>query len=305
MSYHSESSADNYEAKMQELQDIYTNTLGQGGKMQTEIEKRTERMQKAPRYEEVSDEYTYRYDYNEQYDIIVTQSNFGLGDKFELAKKDNLKIRINLDCANIDYDEEYVYLYSNSCIPFFDISSKEQGWFTGYGKKNIMTGKVQILDFIDDKILIRNYNYNTVYFIDSDGNIVSDTYKDIYIYEDRYIVKNSNHKYMVIDKEFHKVFEEEFDVIDPYLIEFGMYICANEEEAIEFNDYGFAKMNWKLLNSNGETILDGMEQIYGNYYQISNDKSIPYVTRYKDFFNGLKDIEFYFVGDKFYRDYTD
>lgn len=304
MSYKSESAVDNYEAKMKEFEDIYKNTLGQGGQMQTEIEKKTDNMQRAPRYQELSDEYTYRYDYNDEYDIIVTQSNLGLGDKFELAKKDNLNIKMNLDCANIDYDEDYVYLYSNRYIPFFDVSTKEQGWFTGYGKKNTMTGKAQILDFIDDKILIRNYNDNTIYFINQDGDILSDVYKDIYIAQDRYIVKNSSDKYMVIDKEFHKVFEEEFDMLDPYLAEYGMYICANTDEAIDFNNYNFAKLNCKLLNSNGDTILDGIEQIYGNYYQISNDKSVPYVTRYENFLNNLKDIEFHFVGDKFYEIYN-
>lgn len=304
LSYRSESSSENYEAKLKELSDIYTNTLGQGGQMKTEIEKKTDNMKKAPRYEELSDEYTYRYDYNEEYDIIVTQSNLGLGDKFELAKKNNLNIRMNLDCTNIDYDEDYVYLYSNSSIPFFNVASREQGWFTSYGKKNTMTGKAQILDFIDDKILIRNYNDHTIYFINEDGDILSDVYKDIYIANDRYIVKNSNDKYMVIDKEFHKVFEDEFDIIDPYLVEYGIYICANTDKAIEFNDYNFAEINWKLLNYNGQTIMDGVNQIYGNYYQISNDKTIPYVTRYEEFLNKIKDIEFHFAGDKFYEVYA-
>ena len=305
MSYRAESSNENYEAKKQELEDIFTNTLGQGGQMQTEIETKTDAIQKIPRYEELSDEYTYRYDYNEEYDIIITQSNLGLGDKFELAKKDNLNIRINLPCSNLDYDEEYVYVYRDKSIPFFDIASKEQGWFTSYGKKNSMTGKAQILDFIEDKILIRNYNDDTIYFINSEGNILSDIYKDIYMAENRYIVKNSNHKYMVLDTEFHKVFEEEFDMIDPTLIQYGLYICANTDQAIDFNDYNFAKMNGRLLNEKGETILDGIEQIYGNYYQISNDKSVAYVTRYEAFLKELKDITFHFVGDKFYQEYID
>lgn len=304
MSYRAESADENYEAKRKELEDIYTNTLGQGGTMQTEIEKKTDNMQRAPRYQELASEYTYRYDYNDEYDILITQSNLGLGDKYQLAKKDNLNIKMNLNGSNIDYDEDYVYLYNNKWIPYFDISAKEQGWFTGYGKKNTMTGKAQILEFVDDKILIRNYNDNTIYFINEDGDIVSDIYEDIYIAEDRYIVKNSNHKYMVIDKEFHKVFEEEFDSIDPYLAKYGLYICANTEEAIDFNDYGFAKMNWKLLNQEGQTIMDNIEQIYGNYFQISNDKSVPYVTRYEEILEQLKDIEFHFVGDKFYEAYT-
>lgn len=301
MSYHSESANENYEAKKQELEDIYKNTLGQGGQMQTEIERRTDQMQRAPRYEELSSEYTYRYDYNETYDILVTQSNLGLNDKFELAKKDNLNVRIPLDCNQIDYDEEFVYLYSDRTIPFFNLSSKEQGWFTSYGKKNTMSGKAQILDFIQDKMLLRNYNNQTIYFINSNGDILSDIYKNIYLLQDRYIVKNSHYKYKVIDLEFQPIWEDEYDVIDPYLADYGLYICANTNEAIEFNDYGFAKMNWKLLGPEGQILQENIEQIYGNFYQISKDKSIPYVTRYEEFLENLKNIEFHFVGDKFYQ----
>lgn len=301
MSYKSEISNENYNAKMQELTDLYKDTFGQGGNMQIEIEKKTDNMKRALKYDESSTEYTYRYDYNDEYDIIVTQSNLGLGDKYELAKKDNLNIKIALNCPNIDYDEDSVYLYSNSTIPYFDVLNKEQGWFTTYGKKNTMSGKAQILDFIDDKILIRNYNNNTIYFIDSDGNMISDSYKKIYISDDKYIVKNNNDKYMIIDKEFNKIFEEEFDVIDPYLAKYNLYIVCNIDNIIDFNDYGFAKMNYRLVNSQGQTILDGIEQIYGNYYQISNDKSIAYVTRYEEFLNNLKDLEFNFVGDKYYK----
>ncbi len=303
MSYRSESAEDNYEAKFKELEDIYKNTLGQGGQMQTEIKKITDSMQRAPRYEEVSDEYTYRYDYNDTYDIIITQSNLGLGDKFELAKKENLNLRVPLNCGNLDYDEEYVYLYRDGTIPFFTTKSKEQGWFTAYGKKNTMTGKAQILDFIDNKILIRNYNNKTIYFINKQGDILSDVYQDMYVAKEHYIVKKENEKYAVINQEFQPIFEQEYDVIDPYLSDYGMYICANTNEAIDFNDYGFAKINWKLVNTQGQVMLDNIEQIYGNYYQISNDKTIPYVTRYEEFLEKLKDIDFHFVGDKFYSDY--
>ncbi len=304
MSYRSEMAEDNYAAKEEELKNIYKNTLGQGGQMQTEVIKKTDNMQKVPRYEEIANEYTYRYPYNDEYDVLITQSNLGLGDKYELAKKENLNIKIPLDAKNIDYDEEFLYLYSNHTIPFFDLSSKEQGWFTSYGKKNVMTGKAQILDFIGDKMLIKNYNNHTIYFINEKGDVVSDIYKEIYIASEYYIVKNNNHKYSVINSDFQKVFEPEFDVIDPYLAQYGLYICANTNEAIEFNDYGFAKMNWQLLNAQGQTILDGIEQIYGNFYQISNDKQIPFVTRYEQFLEDLKKIEFHFVGDKFYETYT-
>lgn len=301
LSYHSETSEENYEAKTKELEEIYKNTLKQTEDMQVEVVPTTKTTQVAKKYDEVSENYTYRYDYNEEYDILITQSNLGLGDKFELAKKDDLNIRLTLDCENIDYDENFVYLYSNSTIPFFDISNKEQGWFTKYGKKNIMKGKAHILDYKEDKILLKNYNDDTIYWIDENGEILSDIYKEIYVLEDRYIAKNTNHKYMVLDQSFNKIFEEEFDCIDPYLAGLGLYVVGNTNEAIDFNDYGFAKMNWRLLNHAGETILDGIEQIYKNYYSISNDKETPYVTRYEQFLTQLKKNDFQFVGDKFYE----
>ncbi len=301
LSYRSETSEENYEAKTKELEDIYKNTLDQTGDMEFEVIPKTKTTQVAKKYDEVPENYTYRYDYNEEYDILVTQSNLGLGDKFELAKKDDLNIRLTLDCENIDYDENYVYLYSNGTIPFFDVSSKEQGWFTRYGKKNVMKGKAHILDYKEDKILLKNYNDDTIYWIDENGEMLSDVYEEIYILEDRYMAKNRNQKYVVLDQNFNKIFEEEFDCMDPYLAELGLYIVANTNEAIDFNDYSFAKMNWRLLNNNGETILDGIEQIYKNYYSISKDKEIPYVTRYEQFLAQLKKLDFQFVGNKFYE----
>ncbi len=304
LSYMSESSNDNYEAKMKELEDIYINVLGQGGKMRTEIENKTDQITKVSVYEEIPQDYTYRYNYNDEYDVVITESNLGFGNKYELAKKDNLNIRISLDCSNLDYDEKYLYLYKNGSIPFFDISEKQQGWFTSYGKKVTMSGKAQILEFIDEnQILIHNYNDNTIYFINRDGEILSDIYKDIYIAQDKYIVKNTNNKYVVLNKEYKKIFEQEYDIIDPFLVQYGLYICANTDEAIEFNNYNFAQMKWKIINEEGRIILDNIKQIYLNYYKISNNKDIPYVTRYEQFLNDLKDIKFNFVGDKFYNIY--
>lgn len=307
MSYRSESSDDNYDAKWQELEQIYEETLGQGtNKIMTEAPFITENINKVPVYnEEFETEYTYRYDYNEEYDVIITKSNLGLGDKYELAKKEDLDIRIDLNANDLAYDEENLYLFSNGTIPFYDISNREQGWFTNYGKKTSMTGKAQILDFFDDRILIKNYNNKTVYFIDENGEMLSEAYRNIYVTQDkeRYIVKTTENKYKVIDKDYNKLIESEYDVFDPYLANYGVYIVANIEDDIEFNDYGFAKMNFSLINANGDVLIDNVEQAYKNYYQISKDKSTAYSTRYSQFLDKLKAIEYHFVGDNFYTIY--
>ena len=304
LTYRSESADENYNAKIQELQDLYNNTFKQEGTMQYEINKITNNISKVPVYAEDSEkDYTYRYDYNVEYDLIVTKSNMGLSDKYELAKKDNLNVRITLDCNAISYDENFAYIFSNGTIPFYDLNKRVQGWFTGYGKKVTMSGKAQILDFFDDKILIRNYNDHTIYFIDSKGNILSEIYKEIYVLTDRYIVKGENNKYKIIGKDFQKIFENEYDYIDPYLVNYGLYIVGNTSDGVEFNKFNYAKMNLSLINSNGETIMENIEQIYGNFYKISNEKNKSYATRYTEFLENVKSIEYNFVGDNFYKEY--
>lgn len=307
MSYRSESSDENYGAKTQELQDIYYNTLEQTKEMVTEAEKITNNIARVPVYEEDREliDYTYRYDYNDEYDLMVTQSNLGLGDKYELAKKDNLDIRITLDASQLAYDKDYLYLFSNGTIPFYNLSNREQGWFTNYGKKVPMIGKAQILDFFGDKILIKNYNDKTIYFIDENGEMKSPAYKNIYVLQDasRYIAKNTNGKYSVIDPDYNKVFDAEYDMFDPYLANKGLYIVQNLDNVIEFNDYGYAIMSLQLLDSEGNVIMDGMEQVYANYYQISSDKSVAYSSRYGIALDQMKAIEYNFVGDEFYKIY--
>ena len=202
MSYRTESSDEDFDAKLEELENIYKNVLNQQGEMKYEIQNITENKNKVPAYSEISSEYTYRYDYNEEYDLTVTKSSLGLADEYQLVKKADSNIKIKLDATKLDYDENYLYLFSNGTIPFYELSKRTQGWFTSYGSKNAMTGKAQILDFFGDRILLRNYNNNTVYFIDSSGNMLSEEYKNIYVCgEGRYIVKNNDESFKIIDEE--------------------------------------------------------------------------------------------------------
>ena len=94
MSYRSESNNENYEAKEKELEDLYKNTFGQVGPMTYEINKVTDNKIKLPVYEEdkqkLNKDYTYRYSYNDEYDILITESQLGLGNKYQLAKKEDL-----------------------------------------------------------------------------------------------------------------------------------------------------------------------------------------------------------------------
>lgn len=306
LSYRSESEDDNYGAKLKELQKIYTETLSQPGTMEFEIPEITENIEKRPVYKETpSENYTFRYDYNDEYDLIVTQSNLGLGDKFELAKKDDLNIRLTLNTSDLDYDSEYLYIYSNGNIPYYEISKYYQGWFTSYGKKIEMRGRAQILEFYDDKILIRNYNNKTIYFIDSGGNPLSELYKDIYVVnKDRYIVRTSEDKEKVINGDFSKSFEAEYDIINSRLIGKNLYLCMNLDNEVTFNDYGYAKLNFSLLDQDGNVILDNIEQVYDLCYDIEGGKR-KNDDQYSKFIEKLKDLKYDFVGDKFYSSYKE
>lgn len=303
LSYRTESSDENYKAKLEELEDIYTNTLQQTGDMKYEIEEITNNINKVPVYQEVSSDYSFRYDYNYEYDLIVTQSNMGLGDTYELAKKDDLNIRIKLDTTYLDYDLSYLYLFSNGTIPFYELSKKTQGWYTSYGKKNSMTGKAQILDFFGDRILLKNYNDKTIYFTDSEGNRLSEAYGDIFVLGDgRYIVKSSDNYYKVIDDEYNNIYEKEYAVINPRLVSQNLFLVLDSTENIKFNDYGLAIMNWSLMNYNGEIICDGIEQIYDQVYELPENNKEDELNYY-EFENNLKELNYSFVGDKFYLDY--
>ena len=299
LSYSSESSNEDYESKYNELKDIYKNTLNQGGEMQFEIQTKTDNKTRVSRYEGLSESYTYRYDYNDKYDILVTKSNLGANDRYEFAEKDNPNMKLKLDCKNMDYDEKYLYLYSNFGIPFFNVSDREQGWFISSGKRNSMKGNAQILDIIDNKILLKDYSKNKIYFIDLESHEqVSDSYKEIFIGEDYYIVKNKDNKYMVINKEFQKIFDEECDIIDASLAEIGLFVfCDVGEKELKFNDYNYVNINWKLLDYHGDTMLENIEQIYGKFYKKASDKKITN----QDFLNEMKKLNFSFVGDKFYN----
>lgn len=304
LSYRTESADIDYKAKLEELQNIYKNTLKQTEDMTFEIQKIDNHINKIPVYQDsYSQEYDFRYDYNDEYDILVTQSNLGLGDTYELAKKDALDIKINLDTDYLDYDSSYLYIFSNGSIPFYEISKRTQGWFTSYGKKNVMTGKAQILDFYGDKILLRNYNNNTVYFIDGSGNRVSEEYKDIFVCNDgRYIVRCEDNSFKIIDENYNSVFEKQYATINPRLIGQGLYLVLDSVENIKFNDYNLAEFNWSILNYDGNVILDGIEQIYDEVYEFPNEEKDE-EDNYIIFEDKLRDLDYKFVGDKFYLDY--
>jgi len=303
LTYRSQSMNEDYESKLKELEDVYYNTLGQTEKMHYEINEIENSIYKIPIYKELSDEYTYIYNYNEEYNLIVTKSNLGFGDTYDLVSKSNPNFKITLECEKLCYDEEFLYIYSNGNIPFYDISTKKQGWFTKYGDKRSLSGKAQIMEIFGDYVLIKNHNDNTIYFIDDKGAMVSSVYKELFVLgEDKFIVKNNKNKYIVINSAFEKVFESEWDFVDTSLLSVGILVFGTSNDTIDFNDYDFAKnMNLKMLDMNGNIIVDNLQQVYNKYYYISGDKTVSYSERYSEFLNNLKVMKSEFVGDEFYK----
>ncbi len=83
-----------------------------------------------------------------------------------------------------------LYVYSNGFLPFYKQSENIQGWYTKNDSKELNLKKyIQILEFYDDNILIKDYDNNIVYFADELGNQISPSYKDIFVLDDAYIVK--------------------------------------------------------------------------------------------------------------------
>ena len=290
---------------MKELERIYKDVLKQQGDMKFEINKiEKDFINKVPAYNDESQEYTYRYDYSNNYDLLVTISNLGLGDKYELAKKGNIKDRYEIDATNLDYDSEYLYLFSNGTIPFYEVSKRKQGWIVADNfKREEMSGKAQILDFYEDRMLLRNYNDYTIYFIDLQQNVISDKYKDMFICGNgKYIVKSQNGTYYVMNDNYENIFNNEYLSINPRLVSRDLYLILNSDEKIEANNYNFADLDWSLVNGEGNVIFEGIQQIYDLYLEIPNGNEATDTDK-KTFFDNLKKLNYEFVGDKFYKDY--
>ena len=305
MSYKSESNDLNYDAKIKELEDLYKNTFKQEGEMEFEIPYINNNIARVSAYDEDSIDYTYRYDYNEEYDLIVTTSNVGLGDSYELAEKNNINIKIPLESSSntkLDYDKDNLYLFSNGTIPYYEISKSTSGWYTKVGKKIQMTGKAQILDFFGDDILLRDYTKDSdkIYFINNQANKVSDVYKDIYVCPNgRFIVKDTNDDMKIINNDYTDAFDRKFAIINPRLTAIGLYIVLESTDAIKYNQYGYAEFNWALMNDNGEFLMDNIQELYDLNFRVQNNNK---EEEHLKFIDSLKQLDYRFVGDKFYKD---
>ena len=81
----------------------------------------------------------------------------------------------------------------------------------------------------------------------------------------------------------------EYDYLDTSLISCGLLIGMNtKDNYLKFNSFNYAEMQLDILDLDGNKILDGVEQIYSNYYKISSDKSVSYANRYQEFISNIR-----------------
>ena len=233
MSFRNDIALDNYQKQIEKLQELYTDTFNQSGKI---IEKfstiPTSNMNTIKAY----DKYPYRYPFNDEYDIYITVSQTGTKNRYEFMKKDNSNIKVSIDCDNLKFDGSNLYVYSNGYLPFYKTSENKQGWYTKETKRVELEGNIQILEFFDQYILIcanlpAKVNFNSSGFpsniqydlVDLSGNKISlknadgsviDTpaYSQVYYIDnkknvssyDTYISNLTNIEYEFIGEEFYK-----------------------------------------------------------------------------------------------------
>lgn len=294
-SYKNTISIDDYEAQMDKLEDIYRNTLNQEEDFENSIIScKTEDKRKIASYSDKG----YLYPLNDDYDIYITvSSQSGRKSKYELVKKTGSNnVKISIDCDNMEYDKNYLYIFKNGYLPFYKTSEKIQGYYDDNMKRVEIEGNAQILEFYGKDILIKDYNENLIYFMDTSGNILSDKYKDIYTYDDGYIVKMQNDKYTLIDKKYKKQIDKEFDYINPTLIDYGLLICADLPQNIEFNSENIPdNIIYSIMDLKGKIISEG----YSGIYNLVNKNE---GFELEDYIENLTDIDYEFVGEDFYND---
>ena len=303
MSYRNDIALDNYQKQIEKLQELYTDTFNQSGKITEKLSTiPTSNMNTIKSY----DKYPYRYPFNDEYDIYITVSQTGTKSRYEFMKKDNSNIKVSIDCDNLKFDGSNLYVYSNGYLPFYKTSENKQGWYTKETKRVELEGNIQILEFFDQYILIKDYDKEIIYFANENGERVSDEYKDIFVLDDAYIVKNMDNKYIVINKEFQKLLNIEYDYINPILLDKGIFICANLPAKVNFNSSGFpSNIQYDLIDLSGNKISlknsDGStidNPAYSQVYYIENKKN---VSSYDAYINSLTNIDYEFIGEEFYK----
>ncbi len=304
MSFKNEIPIDDYDKQFEKLQTLYETTFKQTGKIKNTLSNvPTSNMKTIKSYEN----YPYRYKFNDEYDIYITVSQTGGKNRYEFIKQDSPTTKVSIDCDNLKFDANNLYVYSNGFLPFYKNSEQIQGWYTTQTKRVEFKGNIQILEFYDQYILIKDYDKNILYFADEQGNQVSPTYKDIFVLDDAYIVKNENDKYIIINKQFQQILNNiEYDYINQLLLEHGFLLCSNLPEKVNLNNSGFPRnIEYDIIDLSGNKVtlknIDGTEienPAYTGIYYLDNKKN---VSSYELYISNLLNIFYEFIGEEYYQ----
>ncbi len=299
MSYISEYETYDYVQKIQEFEDILKKEFNEKEAV-TEISiKSSNIVAKEVSPEEKNQDYTYKYQLNDKKDILIYESEVGNPTKYVMRNRKAPYAEMKLETSNLIYDKDYLYTFNNNTIPFYDRDRNEQGWFMEDGEKITITGNAQIMDIEEEKILIKNHSKNTAYFIDYNSKVISPIFKDVIVDDDRYLIRTMANKWIVTDKSFKKIFNEEFDIINTSLASEGIYLLANIPEKLSFNEYNYVEIQYMVVTRKGHVILTKTDQIHNIYYKFEGNKNNK--EELDAFIDELRNIQYINVGDKFYK----
>lgn len=116
-------------------------------------------------------------------------------------------------------------MLSDGYIEYLDLNSGENGWYDYFGNKIFVPNGYWLMDVKDNKIILRD-SYNQ-YIIDMNGNILMEA-EEIKIYDNQYVIKKANGKYVLVDKDIKNISRE----YDEIIADEARYIF--NEDIIEF-----------------------------------------------------------------------
>ena len=114
--------------------------------------------------------------------------------------------------------------------------------------------------------------------------------------------QTSQPPWIKIDDSYNDVFEKRYAAINPRFISQDLYLVMESSDGIKKNDHNIAMPNWKLMNGDGTIIFENIEQIYDLVYEMPTDNEED-VLNYVEFEKNLKELNYEFVGERFYSEY--
>ena len=146
------------------------------------------------------------------------------------------------------YDYNYIDTYLNGYVPIYNFEKEQFGWIDLKGQTHYINGKIQILDFNDKYLAVKDYSiqgYPNVYIMDYQGNRVSDIYKEITVLNKGYVVKKQNGKNTYLDENFKQI-TEDYDIIDTCRASDGILIVSNLQSTARNTGYGYYNTSYNL-----------------------------------------------------------